>query len=189
MAEQTDWLAPDKTYSIIVADMPWKFSSNSKAKPGRNAMRHYDCMTDDEISELPIAELSKKDSLLFMWTTSPMLRRSIFIPEKWGFRYVSSFVWVKSRIASGYWVRNRHEPVLLYRRGKFPRPEAKAPFGDSVINFPTREHSRKPPTLIDEITRIWPDEPKLEMFSRETPDGWDVFGNQTGKFDDAKTDQ
>lgn len=171
-------------FEIIVADPPWKFSSNSAAKPGRNAMRHYPCMKDDEIRELPVSDWAAKDALLFMWVTAPMLRRAIEIPEAWGFRYVSELVWTKERIGTGFWVRNRHEPVLIYKRGKFPCPRP-APFSDSVMSGQQREHSRKPDQLQDEIDRIWPKAKKLEMFSRQLRLGWENFGNEVGKFGEA----
>lgn len=169
-------------FDIIVADPPWKFSSNSKAKPGRNAMRHYDCMADAEIMALPVADWAAKDALLFMWVTAPMLRRAIVIPEAWGFRYVSEMQWTKDRIGTGFWVRNRHEPILIYKRGKFPCPKP-APFTDSIIEGGQREHSRKPEALQDRIDEVWPSARKLEMFARRPREGWDVFGNQTGKFE------
>lgn len=168
---------------IVYADPPWKFASNSKSKPGRNPMRHYDCMTDDEIAALPVKQWAADQALLFMWTTAPMLERSMRIPAAWGFnKYVSQFVWPKSRTATGYWVRNRHELLLIYKRGKFPRPDNKAPFGDSVIDGVTREHSRKPDNVADEIARIWPDAVKLEMFARTRRPGWRAFGNQCDLF-------
>jgi N6-adenosine-specific RNA methylase IME4 len=170
--------------AIIVIDPPWRFASNSAAKPGRNAMRHYPCMTDAEIAALPVGEWAAKDALLFMWTTSPMLARSIGIPTAWGFRYVSQLVWVKSRIGTGFWARNRHELVLIYKRGKFacPRP---APFPDSVISEPQRQHSRKPEALQDRIDAAWPDLPKIEVFARQSRPGWVAWGNETQKFETA----
>jgi N6-adenosine-specific RNA methylase IME4 len=137
-------------YDIVLADPPWRFSSNSKAKPGRNAMRHYACMKDAEIAAIPIP--AAKDSLLFMWTTAPMLARSMPILDAWGFTYVSHLVWLKSRIGTGFWVRNRHEIVLIAKRGKFPCPRP-APFSDSVIASPSREHSRKPDQTYARIER------------------------------------
>ncbi|MCF3935037.1 MT-A70 family methyltransferase [Acuticoccus sp. M5D2P5] len=174
--------------SIIVIDPPWKFSSNSETKPGRNAMRHYPCMTDSEIAALPVSEWAAPDALLFVWTTAPMLVRSIGVIEQWGgWRYVTQRVWVKSRIGTGFWVRNRHEPVLLYKRGKFPCPRP-APFGDSVIVAPQREHSRKPDELQDRIDEVWPQAAKLEAFARQSRPGWMTFGNEVGKFDPTPAD-
>jgi N6-adenosine-specific RNA methylase IME4 len=169
------------TYDIVLADPPWKFASNSKAKPGRNALRHYDCMTDQEILDLPVKNWVQKDAMLFMWTTSPMLERSMPVLKAWGFRYVSQLVWVKSRIGTGFWARNKHEIVLIGKRGKFPCPKP-APFPSSVIMGQQREHSRKPDALHAMIDAAWPDRTKLEMFARETRDGWTAWGNETEKF-------
>ena len=110
-----------------------------------------------------------------------MLARSMPILDAWGFKYVSSIVWVKSRIATGFWVRNRHEIVLVAKRGAFPCPKP-APFPDSVINAPQQEHSRKPEALQDRIDAVWPDHRKLEMFARRPRRGWELFGNQTDRF-------
>lgn len=172
----------DGPYDIIYADPPWKFSSNSASKPGRNAMRHYPCMTDAEIAALPVGDVVAKHALLVMWTTSPMLVRSLEIPKAWGFEYVSQMVWVKERIGTGFWVRNRHEQVLIHKRGRFPCPRP-APFKDSVIEGGQREHSRKPEELPNMIDLAWPGARKLEMFARRTREGWDAWGNQTTKFD------
>lgn len=168
-------------YQIIVADPPWRFSSNSERKPGRNAMRHYPCMRDDEIAALPVPDWSARDAMLFMWTTAPMLARSMPILGAWGFKYVSQLVWVKDRIGTGFWARNRHEIVLIGKRGKFscPRP---APFADSVIIGQQREHSRKPDALQDQIDLAWPDARRLEMFARRQRAGWDAWGNDTERF-------
>lgn len=177
---------PASSSDIIVADPPWKFASNSEAKPGRNAMRHYACMTDAEIAALPMLDLLAKDSLLFMWTTSPMLERSMTIArESWGLTYISQAIWWKLTAGTGYWFRGGHEIVLLYKRGRFPRPEQKAPFPDSVIVDRAREHSRKPEKLQEWIDAAYPDASKLEMFARRPRDGWAVWGNQTEKFEGA----
>lgn len=167
-------------FDIIVADPPWKFASNSKEKPGRNAMRHYPCMTDQELCDMDIP--AAKDALLFMWTTAPMLARSLPVLTAWGFKYVSQLVWIKQRIGTGFWARNRHEVVLIGKRGKFPCPRP-APFPDSVIEGQQREHSRKPDALQDAIDAAWPDANKLEMFARQGRHGWSLSGNEVGKFD------
>jgi len=164
-------------YDIIVADPPWKFASNSEAKPARNAMRHYPCMKDAEIAALPIQ--ANKDCLLFMWTTAPMLARTMPIIKAWGFKYVSNIVWVKDRTATGYWVRGQHEHVFICKRGKFPCPRP-APFATSVMIDPRGRHSEKPSTLQDRIDEIWPEQSKLEMFARRHRSGWDVWGNEVG---------
>ena len=168
-------------YDILVTDPPWAFSSNSKANPGRNAMRHYPCMTDEEIAALRLPVRPK--ALCLMWTTAPMLARSLPILEAWGFTYKSQLVWVKDKIGLGFWARNQHEIVLIGTRGGFPCPRP-APFPSSVISAPVREHSQKPEELQDWIDAAWPDARKLEMFARRKRKNWARWGNQTDKFEE-----
>ena len=167
---------------ILVIDPPWHHSGNSAAKPGRNARRHYPCMTDEQLMALALP--AARDALLFLWTTVPMLERSLVVMRAWDFRYKSQLVWVKDKIGTGHWARNRHEIVLICTRGKFPCPKP-APFEDSVIEAPRREHSRKPEALQDRIDEVWPDARKLELFGRRQRAGWTVIGNESGKFDGA----
>lgn len=168
-------------FDIVVADPPWKFSSNSVEKPGRNAMRHYPCMSDQEISLIPVRDWVAPAALLFLWTTSPMLVRSLPVLNAWGFNYVSQLVWIKDHVGTGFWVRNRHEIVLVAKRGKFPCPKP-APFKDSVIIGQQREHSRKPEELQNRIDDVWPHTQRLEMFARRARPEWTVWGNQIDKF-------
>lgn len=172
-------MIPAGPFSVILADPPWRFASNSAAKPGRNAMRHYQTMPVPEICALPVP--SAKDAILLLWATSPMLSQALQVMAAWGFRYKSQAVWVKSRIATGYWARNRHELLLIGTRGRFPCPKPTL-FPDSVISAPTREHSRKPDEVHQRIEVAFPDLLKLEMFARAPRDGWTVWGNQTDKF-------
>lgn len=169
-------------YDIILADPPWKFASNSKAKPGKNAIRHYDCMKLADIKALPVAEIAAPDALLIMWTTAPFADLSWDVLAAWGFKYVSQMVWVKQKVGTGFWARNRHEIVYIAKRGKFPCPRP-APFPDSVIEGQQRQHSRKPDALHEMIDAAWPEAAKLEMFARESRPGWTTWGNQTTKFD------
>ena len=46
-----------------------------------------------------------------------------------------------------------------------------------------REHSRKPDCVRDRIVELCGDLPRIELFAREKTAGWDVWGNETDKFD------
>lgn len=168
-------------FEVIYADPAWNFTSNSTRNPGKNARRHYDCMSLQEIKDLPVREIAAKDALLLLWVTVPFYDKAREVVDAWGFKYVSEVVWVKSRIGTGFWARNRHEPLLICKRGKFPCPKP-AMFSDSVIQAPTREHSRKPDEFYDIIEAPFPDARKLEMFARQERPGWTVWGNETEKF-------
>ena len=44
----SDILALPRGIRVVLADPPWLFRSNSLRAPGRNARRHYGCLTVDE---------------------------------------------------------------------------------------------------------------------------------------------
>ena len=50
----------------------------------------------------------------------------------------------------------------------------------TVLRGERREHSRKPAEFYDLLLRVSP-EPRLDIFSRENHDGFDAWGNETGK--------
>jgi N6-adenosine-specific RNA methylase IME4 len=168
-------------HQIVLADPPWRFASNSDAKPGKNARGHYPCMRLEDIAAIDVKSMASRDALLFMWVTVPFARLAFDVMDAWGFTYKSQVVWIKDRIATGYWARNRHEMVYIGRRGKFPCPRP-AMFPDSVMQGQQRQHSRKPDALHDAIDAAFPNASKIEMFARERRHGWSAWGNEVDKF-------
>lgn len=168
-------------WEVVIADPPWRFASNSKTRPGRNAMRHYDCMTVEQIAALPVREIVAPSALLLLWVTVPFEHRAEEVIRAWGFAPKSRLVWVKQRIATGYWARNQHEPCIIATRGRFPCPRP-ALFPTSVIPGAQREHSRKPEWVHDQIDARLPGARKLELFGRRQREDWTVWGNDTGLF-------
>ncbi|WP_282029468.1 MT-A70 family methyltransferase [Paracoccus marcusii] len=173
---------PSGPFDLILADPPWRFASNSAAKPGRNARRHYDTMTLDEIAAMPVKDLSARDCLLLMWTTAPLRHRADEIVRAWVFKSVSELTWPKGRIGTGYWARNAHEPCIIAKRGRFPCPKP-ALFPTSIIPGARREHSRKPEWVQDTLDARLPDARKLELFGRRQRTGWTVWGNDVERFE------
>jgi N6-adenosine-specific RNA methylase IME4 len=169
-------------WQVILADPPWSFASNSAERPGRNARRHYPCMPVWAISDLPVKEIAARDALLLLWATVPFAAEAVSVAEARGFRYVSQAVWVKARIGTGFWARNRHEPLLICRRGRFPCPPGGL-FADSVHAEPAREHSRKPDFVHRAVEARLPQETRrLELFARAGRPGWAVWGNDVERF-------
>jgi N6-adenosine-specific RNA methylase IME4 len=141
---------PNGSFACITADPPWSFKSNSRAKPGRNAMRHYDCMTLDEIAALPVADIAADNAILWFWTPSPLLVIGAHIPIMcaWGFKPTASgFVWVKiddqGRLqwGTGFTTRKNCEFCVIGKRGRSLRQVTDV---HEVIFAPRRQHSRKP---------------------------------------------
>jgi N6-adenosine-specific RNA methylase IME4 len=112
-----------------------------------------------------------------LWSVAPNLPEALQVMDSWGFEYATSMVWVKHAIGTGYWVRNRHELLLIGTRGDMPHPSPSAR-PDSVIEAPRREHSRKPDEAYELIERMFPSLPKIELFARQARPGWDAWGKK-----------
>ena len=174
-------ILPQGPWTVIMADPAWSFSSNSKAKPGRNARGHYDCMTLDEIKAMPVAEVAARDSMLYLWATSPMTPHALEVMTAWGFTYKSQIVWDKMKRGTGFHVRNEHELILIGRRGKGPLMAHRTRTG-SIIREKARQHSRKPEAAYTMLEEGYPDTPKLELFARCQRPNWTAWGDQVERF-------
>lgn len=176
------------SYDLIMSDPPWRFETYSDAGREKSADAHYETMTLDEIKAMPVSHLGRGDCILWLWATHPMLPQAFEVVKAWGFNHVTNGVWVKRTktgklaFGTGYRLRCASEPFIIATLGN---PETVRDVR-SVIEGPVREHSRKPEEAYAEAERYMPSAVrKLDMFSRETRPGWDSWGNETGKFDEA----
>lgn len=48
----------------------------------------------------------------------------------------------------------------------------------SCVISPRQEHSHKPDEVRDRIVKLFGDVPRIELFARQRPDGWDYWGNE-----------
>ena len=167
-------------YPIIYADPPWRYTQ--KGLQGA-AEHHYPTMSINELCALPVAELAAPDSALFMWATFPQLPEALRLIEAWGFTYKSvAFVWLKKNRKAdswfyglGFWTRGNAEICLLATRG---HPKRQAANVHQFIISPIEAHSKKPDEARDKIVALMGNLPRVELFARQTPPGWDVWGNE-----------
>ena len=181
----------NQKFDIIYADPPWRFknwSIGELAKRGekwarRNGRSPYDVMDLPDICNLPISDISAKDSVLFMWATYPKLEDAFQVIKSWGFTYKTiAFTWVKLNpgglgfhFGLGYWTRQNPEICLLATRGKPKRIDNCVP---NLIISPRHEHSRKPDEVRDRIVKLIGNLPRIELFARRKCDGWQSWGNE-----------
>lgn len=173
IAEASETLG-EKQYGVIYADPPWRFEPYSRETGmDRAADNHYPTMTLDAIEALDVP--SANDCVLFLWATAPMLPQAMSVMGSWGFEYKSQIVWVKDRIGTGYWARNKHELLLIGTRGNVPAPEPGTQ-PNSIIEAPISKHSAKPKRFAEVIEFLFPNLPRIELFARAERDGWDCWG-------------
>ena len=177
-------------YKVIYADPPWDFKVWSKKGAGRSAERHYGVPPFEQLANMPVIDLADPTGcVLLMWATDPLLDKAFELIARWGFEYKTvGFYWVKlnKRFNSyadyftglGYWTRSNPEQCLLATLGK-PKRHSKGVH--SVVVSPVRDHSRKPDEVHGRVQRLLYG-PYCELFARREVEGWDCWGDQTGKY-------
>lgn len=183
---------PCLPYSVIYADPPWLFKTRSDKGIVKSPQAQYDCMGIEDIKALPVQFCSDEDCVLFMWATWPLLQEGLDVIKAWGFQYKTGLAWhkrsstwtpdspnPKTAFGTGYIFRSASECLLVGTRG---RPQLKNRSTRNVLEAAVREHSRKPDQCYGMIEAMY-DGPYLELFARQSAPGWDVWGNQTEKFD------
>tara|TARA_R110000824_G_scaffold49590_1_gene139217 strand:+ start:226 stop:765 length:540 start_codon:yes stop_codon:yes gene_type:complete len=174
---------PKKKYNIIYADPAWYFKTYSDKGNKRSAVQHYDCMSIDDICNLPINSICDDDCMLFLWVIDPMLPEAIKVIESWGFKYKTvAFTWVKKNKKSdnyftgmGYYTRSNPEMCLLATKGK---PKRISKSVRQLIVSKLQEHSKKPDCVRNKIVELCGDLSRIELFARNRYKGWDSWGNQ-----------
>lgn len=175
-------------FKLILADPPWKYrNSFDNCADWGQANRHYNTLTFNELSALPVIEHANANCILLLWCTWPMLYDGINLISKWGFEYVTGFPWIKAndiskdfwgkvnfrvRLGLGFWVKGCSEMVLIGKRGN-AAPIIDPPLG---LLSPNVFHSRKPESIY-EYAELFP-RPYLELFARQKRDGWSSWGNE-----------
>jgi N6-adenosine-specific RNA methylase IME4 len=165
-----------KLYSVILADPPWRFEVwSNESGMDRAADNHYPTMALEDICTLQVP--AADDCVLFLWRTASAARKAYEVLEAWGFEYRTEIIWEKQKIGTGYWVRDKHEVLMIASKG---HPVAPAPGTQpySVIKADTGRHSKKPEAFYEIIEKLYPTADKLELFARTPREGWDRWGNE-----------
>lgn len=163
---------PEGPFELIYADPPWQLGYPDSPHAPEN---HYSTMELDPIKALEIP--AAKDAVLFLWVVSSLLGEALEVVRAWGFELKTTICWIKPSIGLGKWVRNRHELLLVCRRGNYPPPDPEDCV-DSVVEAPRGRHSEKPEVFYELIEQMYPQASKLELFARSRRAGWSAWGNE-----------
>ncbi|MBT9139060.1 MAG: Nucleoid occlusion protein [Syntrophomonadaceae bacterium] len=172
---------PVGQYRTIVIDPPWQVEKIIRQVSPDQYDFDYPVMSLEEIKSLPIEEMAVEDGChLYLWTTQRYLPSAFDILKEWDFSYIFTMVWHK---AGGFQPFNlpqyNCEFVLFGRKGNLPFLDTKA--FSTCFNGQRREHSRKPEQFYDLVRRVSP-ATRIDYFSRERREGFEQYGNETGKY-------
>ena len=184
LQKQREWESQPKEvltgpFEVLLADPPWQYEHS--VSQSREIENQYPTLSLEAICAIApeIRKQFSADSVLFLWATSPKLLEALQVMEAWGYEYRTCVVWVKDQIGMGYYVRQKHELLLIGKRGNLPMPlPENRP--ESVIMAPRGAHSAKPVEAYELIERMYPGHSKLELFSREAREGWTAWGSELG---------
>lgn len=171
-------------FGTVLADPPWRFMNRTgKMAPEHKRLSRYGTMELDEIKQLPVAQISKAQSHLYLWVPNALILEGLEVMRAWGFTYKTNLVWYKVRKDGGpdgrgvgFYFRNVTELVLFGTRGALRTRDAGRTQTNILISR-KREHSRKPEEQYRLVERC-SSGPFLEMFARHGRDGWTQWGNE-----------
>lgn len=178
----------NKKYNIIYADPPWSFSSKELQKYDNKRFtsmdKHYPTQSKDWIKNLSVKNITEKNSCIFLWVTDAHIKEGIEVMESWGFKYVTiAFIWEKVSkngitVANlGSWTMKNYEICLFGTKGKMLQYKKCNNIYQKVVAERTK-HSKKPQQVRDNIVKIFPNLPRIELFARQKAEGWDCWGNE-----------
>ncbi len=162
-------------YKVIYADVPWSYrNERTGGSMNSGSKQKYGTIPLPDILSLSIAPVMDRDSVLFLWATTPMLPEALSVLSAWGFSYKTSLYWRKvMSLGMGFWYRGQVEQLLLGIRGKVKAFRIQKP---NFIQTKVRNHSQKPDEMrvLVELCGL---APKIELFATELVDGWDCIGD------------
>jgi N6-adenosine-specific RNA methylase IME4 len=185
-AESLLALGEKMQFGTILADPPWRFMNRTgKMAPEHKRLLRYETMTNEEIMDLPVAQLALPKSHLYLWVPNALVLEGLEVMKRWGFTYKTNIVWFKVRKDGGpdgrgvgFYFRNVTELILFGVRGNL-RTLPPGRRQTNIIISQKRRHSHKPDEQY-EIIESCSEGPFLELFARHPQPGWHVWGNEVG---------
>jgi len=185
---------PDVRAGLILSDFEWHFKVRSEETGmDRHASNHYvtakEASTPEAIVERQRERMgiAADDCIHLMWCPASFNAVALKVMELQGFTYVSQLVWIKPGIGTGFWIRDKHELLLIGVKGKIPCPAMGDQF-DSAIEAPKGEHSKKPDFAHLFAETFFPSLPKVELNARHHREGWLQWGNEAPETEQQSLD-
>lgn len=174
-----DILPPAEKYRAIVIDPPWPIEKILREERPNQYDFDYPTMNLEEIKTFPLQKFAFEDGAhIYLWTTQKFLPVAFDVFKEWGVNYECLLTWVKNVGFTPFSWMYSTEHCLFGRIGNLPllKLGKRLDFAAKV-----REHSRKPDEFYNLVREVSP-EPRIDLFSRESHEGFERWGNEPNKY-------
>ena len=131
------------------------------------------------LNELPVKDAYEYQAMLFMWSPTVYLEDSLEIMQKWGFDYMDTIIWELTEPVENQRTFNKCILLLIGSAGGAMNEAEYKPL--TLVKHNLAHEGKRYEQAREVIEKMFPDKntKKLEMFSHDKKEGWDLFTGQS----------
>lgn len=157
-------------FAVVLANL-WRFEQG-RVPGSPEIIDHYPIVPFDKIKRVrrKLAKQLAPDAVLFLPAPGPRIAETLGLIEDLGFEYIGQMVQTKAEPKFDSFIRYNHELLLIGTMGE-----------DLLPNGAERPSSVTDSEVHEIIDKLYPDQPKLELFGHTDRPGWTLWDNEVGE--------